>query len=110
MLDKFMEINSLILTLFGTGIVGSIGVLIKTTRRQLAEYDLIRNSLQKILKRNLFADCQKYLQAGEISSEEFDILTESYHAYKSIGGNGTAEKAYNAVQQMRIENLRRKDI
>lgn len=48
--------------------------------------------------------CQKYIERGYITTDEFDNLyTYLYLPYKALGGNGTGEKLMNAVMKLPLK-------
>ena len=47
--------------------------------------------------------CEKYINRGYISEEEYDSLYNYlYLPYKNLGGNGTAERMLNEVKKLPI--------
>lgn len=49
--------------------------------------------------------CEKYIDRGYISTEEFENLHDYlYIPYKEMGGNGSAERLMNIVKTLPIKN------
>ena len=47
--------------------------------------------------------CEKYIERGYISQDEYDSLYNYlYLPYKELGGNGTAERMINEVKKLPI--------
>ena len=47
--------------------------------------------------------CEKYIERGYISQDEYDSLYNYlYIPYKELGGNGTAERMINEVKKLPI--------
>ncbi len=47
--------------------------------------------------------CEKYIERGYISQDEYDSLYNYlYLPYKALGGNGTAERMINEVKKLPI--------
>lgn len=63
----------------------------KTEVKEKASMDLIIASYRY----RLIQLCKIYIKAGEITSEQFDQLTEFYRVYTGLGGNGAAEEFYH---------------
>lgn len=50
--------------------------------------------------------CQKYIDRGWITKDEYeDLNTYLYTPYRDMGGNGTAEKWMNEVNELPIRNI-----
>lgn len=107
-LDDLLEINSLLLTIFGVGIFGAIKALTKTITNQqnkkLLEKELTNQTLELLKSANIamlhskiYAQCGDYLAVGYVSVDDFDDLSYLFRAYKALGGNGTGETLYNKV-------------
>lgn len=49
--------------------------------------------------------CQKYMERGSISAEEFeDLETYLFIPYQELGGNGTAERLMEEVRKLPIKS------
>lgn len=106
-----MEINSLILAIFGISIYGvlrkfTVGVK-KSQESRNAEKELTEkrfNNLEKaqvaILHNKIYRQCTEHLIDEFISLADMDDLDYLFSAYKSLGGNGTGEDLYNEVRRL----------
>lgn len=91
--------------------IGQLRDEINLLRDQITE---INNSLEQIsehrksvqhthtalLHNALFEKCEKAIRKGDISKDEMKNIDSLYQPYKSIGGNGTAEKLYFDCQKL----------
>lgn len=53
-----------------------------------------------LLHDKLYYLCEKHINAGYITVDEFDNLTYLYEPYKEMGGNGTCEQLYNDCKKL----------
>ena len=44
--------------------------------------------------------CKLYIKAGEITTDQYDQLTEFYRVYTGLGGNGQAEEYYHKATSL----------
>ncbi len=110
-LDKLIEVNSIILSLFGIGIVGFLIKLYKLVQdskhKKLAKQQMTDSRLDNLekaqmatLHNKIYKQCQEHIERGWISLDDFDDLTYLFDAYKALGGNGTGEKIFNKVANL----------
>ena len=52
--------------------------------------------------------CEKYLDRGSITTGEYDNLMCIYRPYHKCGGNGTATKLIEQVDQLPISDIKEK--
>lgn len=64
-------------------------------RAQLAALE--RASMATLRDRVVFL-CEKYLEAGEITPRQFEVLTGLYASYRELGGNSFAHDLYESVR------------
>lgn len=50
----------------------------------------------------LLAKCKKYIQAGQITFDELNLLEKDYETYSKLGGNGHMEAWMIRVRQLKI--------
>ena len=50
----------------------------------------------------LLAKCKKYIQAGEITFDELELLERDYGTYSALGGNGHMEAWMIRIRQLKI--------
>ena len=66
-------------------------------KTQLAALE--RASMATLRDRVVFL-CEKYLEAGEITPRQFEVLTGLYKSYRELGGNSFAHDLYESVRIM----------
>ena len=84
-------------------IVGSNGLwaLIQT---RVNNKDAASQMLLGIGHDRIIALCEAYIQRGYISHDEFENLVDYlYKPYKSLGGNGTAERLVEEVKKLPVK-------
>ncbi len=107
-MNKLLEVNSVILAIFGISIFGAIRSLskaiLKQQEKKQQEKEILNDSISMLKKANLailhnkiYTQCGEFLEAGHICVDDFDDLNYLFNAYKSLGGNGTGETLYNKV-------------
>ena len=71
----------------------------KTSRFQIKKQltALERASMATLRDRVVFL-CEKYLEAGEITPRQFEVLTGLYESYRELGGNSFAHDLYESVR------------
>lgn len=67
--------------------------------RHLTERDrAIEEGVKSILRHELMDDYEMYVQRGApLTMERRREIDECYHAYATLGGNGTGRTAYEAI-------------
>ena len=76
--------------------------LAEVEQRLLTILEPMRAALLSSHYNNLLERCKRYVQAGEISADELDLLEKDYETYKNLGGNGHMEMWMVRVRQLRI--------
>lgn len=70
-----------------------------------AKHDKSSNETKMLLglaHDRIFELCEQILKRGEMTQGEYDNLLHLYKPYKSLGGNGTAEKLMKEVEEMHL--------
>lgn len=70
---------------------------ISEIKKQLAALE--HASMATLRDRVVFL-CEKYLEAGEITPRQFEVLTGLYESYRELGGNSFAHDLYESVRIM----------
>lgn len=111
MLDKFLEVNSLILAIFGVSVF-SILLKILEALRQAKEsryikqeqvnqrFENIELAQLAMLHNKIYRQCAEHLEDEYISVDDLDDLDYLFRGYKGLGGNGTGETLYNKVKAL----------
>lgn len=100
-LSKLLEINSIVIAVFGSSIFGiTMGYtkkVLKKVKNTNDRLDSHEAALVAMLHDKLFSKCTEYLDRGWCSVEEMDNLSYLYDSYHNMGGNGTGSAIYNRV-------------
>lgn len=72
------------------------------TKRQI----VMEEALCAMLHERIVRFCERLLIIGYVTADDLKELDYLYNPYRALGGNGTAERLYNKVQQLplRVEN------
>lgn len=87
-------------------IIASSGVwtLIQTlVMRKLQEDDSSKQALKSLLRDAIYRRCEKALTDGEVSISELENINGLYIPYHELGGNGTAKKLIEEVNDLHTE-------
>jgi len=111
LLEKILEINSLLLALGIGGLTGGIKfchILYKKSQtnfinyRNQVEFRLsnLEENNRAILHDKIYKSCRKALEDGFISMDDLHNLTVLFTSYKNQGGNGSAEAIYKKTKDL----------
>lgn len=90
-------------------IIASSGVwtLIQTlVMRKLQKDDTSNQALKSLLRDAIYRRCEKALADGEVSINELENINGLYIPYKKLGGNGTAKKLIEEVNDLHTEVMK----
>lgn len=59
-----------------------------------------------ILRDRLFQACEHYIEKGEITVAGLENITSLHEAYNDVKGNGTVDKLYAQVSQLKIKTIK----
>jgi hypothetical protein len=101
MLDKLLEINSVLVAL-GAGSFISLFVRVfkqlKSQREKTEErFQRIESANLALLHDKIYQQCSHFLEKGWISVDDLENLEYIWNGYRSLGGNGTGEHLYHKV-------------
>ncbi|HCS93138.1 MAG TPA: hypothetical protein DIW15_00315 [Bavariicoccus seileri] len=115
MLNKLLEVNSVILSIFGMGVFTilwkGLSVITKAmkdkaeAKKKIADntesrFKNIEDGMVAMLHSRIYKMCSEYLNDGWISFDDLDDLDYLFKSYKALGGNGTGETIYNKVKDL----------
>lgn len=111
MLDKFLEVNSLILAIFGVSIFGVLLKILDALKQakesRYIKQEQVNQRFENLelaqlamLHNKIYRQCAEHLEAEYISIEDLDDLDYLFRGYKGLGGNGTGETLYNKVKAL----------
>lgn len=112
--EEFIELNGMLMSFFGVGFVGGIGVLIRLLKKANTKREQIRDEQEARLKSleaanlallhyRIYRVCTLMLEQGYATIAELDNLEYFWEAYAALGGNGTGEKLYRDVQALPVK-------
>jgi hypothetical protein len=58
-----------------------------------------------LLKDRILQYCRYFINKGEISLGARENITEMYHCYEKMGGNGTGKLIYEQTMKLKINDL-----
>jgi hypothetical protein len=73
---------------------------VKKLKGKKTEYDVLREGILALLHDRLYAACSIFIARGWASLDDRENLEYLYKPYKALGGNGTGENLYQAVQKL----------
>lgn len=96
--NLFFEL--LVAVIASSGIWSLIQALVM---RRLQKDDASNQALKSLLRDAIFRRCEKALANGEVSIEELENINGLYQPYKELGGNGTAKKLIEDVNDLEVK-------
>lgn len=102
------DLKIITLTILGSGGFWAIIQSLITRRQQKKEaqgnkIDLLTKAVLSISHHMIYDECKRYINEGGVTLEDQKELEYLYEPYKELGGNGTAESAYEKVMQLPIK-------
>lgn len=103
-----------IMTVIDWSIIGLLGFMLgflkniskkqkEKTKRHENELFLQKQAILALCQSRLQFNCQMYLDAGEITTEELKVLENLYKAYHAMGGNGVISELYERCISLPIK-------
>lgn len=62
-----------------------------------------RRALKALLHDKLYYLCEKHIEMGEITADEYENIQYLYDPYAALHGNGTCERLMNEVKKLPIK-------
>lgn len=82
------------------GVIGSNGIWSYIAQKNKND-DIEKKALKGLLHNRICELCEKYIVRGDIFEWEYDdLLNYIFIPYKTMGGNGTAEKLIEEVKKL----------
>lgn len=81
-------------------IIAVLGWCVRKLRTRKTEYDVLREGILALLHDRLYAACSFFIARGWADADDKENLEYLYKPYKMLGGNGTGETMYQAVQKL----------
>lgn len=96
-------VRMLILTVINSGIVGVvISNMFAARERKDKKKDDMALALQCLLRYKLQDLHHKFMSEGGITTDEFRDFDQAYNVYHALGGNGTVEKIYHEILDLKF--------
>ena len=89
---------------------GAYHVLRRKVVAQKREYDQTCEGVKALLHDRIYTECSRWIAEGYCALEDRKNIEYMYRPYRALGGNGTGERLYNAVQTLPFELQRKDDI
>lgn len=113
-MEKFLELNSAIIAIFGVGMVGLLtGILTKFSKfldDRRAEDKLHRDAMLAILHNKVYKNGVEYIKKGKVTVGQLNDIEKLYAPYKAMGGNSTADLIISKVRDLPLDNASDDDV
>lgn len=100
----------IITTILGAVIASLIGFIkyllnkLKENRKDnKTEDEAIKQAVKSLLRAEIKEQCNKYIQRGYLSADEYEELMEDVKIYEALDGNGLVHKLVDAVKELPIK-------
>ncbi len=88
---------------------GAYHVLRRKVAAQKQEYDQTCEGVKALLHDRIYTECSHWIAEGYCTLEDRKNIEYMYRPYRALGGNGTGEQLYNAVQGLPFETQGKDD-
>lgn len=107
-MNKFLEINTLSLAVFGMSIFGILKYFFEKFKKALdldkKERETLNEAMLAVLHNKIFKNGCDYIEKGCITVAELNDLEKLYKPYVAMGGNSTAKTIVENVRKLPIKN------
>lgn len=76
---------------------------------QHKEDEAVCEGVKALLHDRIYVECGRWIARGYCPMEDRKNIEYMYRPYKELGGNGTGERLYNAVQALPFEPPEKED-
>lgn len=95
------NIATIIIAVLGSSVINTVLTFIFTQVKEKKDKNSKSVRAERLTLLYIIKSCGKhYLRDGEITETDFKALEETYNLYKELGGDGYADKIYNAVKEL----------
>lgn len=84
------------------GISALLGVMFRELRQTVKEQKALRGGVIAMLHDRIYAECEKWLTRGGITTDALHNLEHLYKSYHELGGNGTGTNLYERAKALPI--------
>ena len=95
-----MEIANTVLSVVLTSICSYLVWFLQNNKKKT---DYQNKALMLMLRQELKTLSKNYIEAGEITQEQYDEFSEIYETYHSLGGNGLATKLFDEIKKLDLK-------
>lgn len=107
-MNKFLEINTLSLAIFGVSIFGILKYFFEKFKKSLdvgkKERETLNEAMLAVLHNKIFKNGCDYIEKGCITVAELNDLEKMYKPYEAMGGNSTAKIVMENVRKLPISS------
>ena len=79
-----------------------IDVKLLPLKGSIADFDQKFTAIKESYRYRLISLCERYLNKGYLTPEEYHGLSEMWKVYHELGGNGQAEEYYHKVEKLPV--------
>lgn len=103
----YENITTIIVAIIGSGVLNTIlNYLISIREKRMDQNSGEKKSIRLIMKNNVRALCDKYIQQGWIYEDELEDLIAMHKCYHDdLGGNGFLDKLMSKVMNLEIRGI-----
>lgn len=117
-MTKLLELNSIILALFGVSIFGLLAKFFAYLKNRRDKIEIRLHTLEQsnetrfknleeanlaMLHDSLYEKCSHFIEQGYITVDDLDNLDYLFRGYVGLGGNGTGEHLYKQVKKLKLK-------
>ena len=107
-MEKFLEINTFSLAVFGMSIFGILKYFFEKFKKSLdldkRERENLNSAMLAVLHNKIFKNGCDYIRKGRITVAELNDLEKMFKPYEAMGGNSTAKIVMENVRKLPIKN------
>ena len=107
-MNKFLEINTLSLAVFGMSIFGILKYFFEKFKKALdldkQERETLCEGMVAVLHNKVFKNGCDYIRRGKVTVAELNDLEKLYKPYVAMGGNSTAKTVMENVRKLPIKD------
>lgn len=93
--------NEIVVAIIGSGALSTfISVMAARKNARIEAQQNIEDGLASLLLAEIERRGEKYLDRGEISTDDYAKFNGIYQSYKKLGGNGYADRIKEAVDEL----------
>lgn len=88
---------------------GAYHLLRRKVIAQHKEDEAVCEGVKALLHDRIYVECGRWIARGYCPMEDRKNIEYMYRPYKELGGNGTGERLYNAVQDLPFDPPEKED-